>query len=51
MTIQKISIVLGHAFIGWALCGVTMGIGLATMSLESALLRPFGFLKPERSSI
>ena len=38
MNIKKIMIILAHALIGWALCGATMGIGLATMSLEDALI-------------
>jgi hypothetical protein len=38
MNLKKITIILGHAFIGWALCGATMGIGLATMTLEDALI-------------
>jgi hypothetical protein len=38
MNIKKTFIILAHAFIGWALCGATMGIGMATMSLDSALI-------------
>jgi hypothetical protein len=38
MNIQKITIVLLHAFIGWALCAATMGIGMATMTLQNALI-------------
>lgn len=38
MNIQKIIILLLHAFIGWALCGATMGIGMATMTIESTLI-------------
>jgi hypothetical protein len=38
MNLKKITIILGHALIGWALCGATMGIGLATMTLEDALI-------------
>jgi hypothetical protein len=38
MNIKKIMIILAHALIGWALCGATMGIGLATMPLEDALI-------------
>jgi hypothetical protein len=38
MTPAKIAIVLVHAFVGWALCGVTMGIGIAVTSLENALI-------------
>ena len=31
-------IVVLHAFAGWALCAATMGIGMATMEMESALI-------------
>ena len=38
MNIKKVAIVLAHAFVGWALCGATMGIGMATLSIENALI-------------
>jgi hypothetical protein len=38
MNTKKLIIVLTHAFIGWALCAATMGIGMATMSVDSALI-------------
>jgi hypothetical protein len=38
MNTRKILIILAHAFVGWALCTATMVIGMATMSLESALI-------------
>jgi hypothetical protein len=38
MTIKKLAILLLHAFIGWLLCAATMGIGMAVMSLENALI-------------
>jgi len=38
MNIKKIFTILAHAFIGWALCGASMMIGMAIMSLESALI-------------
>jgi hypothetical protein len=38
MNIKKVAILLVHAFIGWALCGATMGIGMAAMSIENALV-------------
>lgn len=38
MNTKKIMIILVYAFIGWALCGATMGIGLATMTLENTLI-------------
>ena len=38
MNIGKPITILIHAFAGWALCGATMGIGMATMSLQNALI-------------
>ena len=38
MNIQKILILLVHAFVGWALCAATMGIGMAVTSLENTLI-------------
>ena len=38
MNPKKVLIILAHAFIGWALCTVSMVIGMATMSIESALI-------------
>jgi len=38
MGIQKIIIVLVHAFIGWTLCAATMGIGMAITTLKNALI-------------
>ena len=38
MDIRKIFITLAHAFVGWALCGATMGIGMATMTMNGALI-------------
>ena len=38
MTIQKTVVVLLHAFVGWALCAATMGIGMALTSLETTLI-------------
>lgn len=38
MDIRKISIILAHAFAGWALCAATMGIGMATMSMQATLI-------------
>ena len=31
-------ITIAHGFIGWVLCGATMGIGMAATTLENALL-------------
>jgi hypothetical protein len=38
MSINKILIILTHAFVGWALCFATMGIGMAITSLQDALI-------------
>lgn len=38
MTIKKIAIILAHAFVGWALCFGTIGIGMAVTTLETALI-------------
>ncbi len=38
MNSKKWIIVLAHAFVGWALCFAVMGIGMATMPLERALI-------------
>ena len=38
MSIKKILIILVHAFTGWALCAATMGIGMVTMSLDTAII-------------
>ena len=35
---RKLAVVLVHAFVGWALCAATMGIGMAVTSLENALI-------------
>ncbi|MBW1672420.1 MAG: hypothetical protein JRF06_01240 [Deltaproteobacteria bacterium] len=35
---KKLAIIFVHAFIGWILCAATMGIGMATMTLESTLI-------------
>jgi len=36
--LKKIIIVLIHAFILWALCGATIGIGRSVMSMEFSLI-------------
>ena len=41
MTFKKIIIVLAHAFVGWMLCGATMGIGMSVTSLNNALITSF----------
>ena len=38
MNIKQIAIILVHAFVGWALCAATMGIGMAVTSLQTALI-------------
>ena len=38
MSIIKLVTIVVHAFIGWALCAATMGIGLATIGLQNALV-------------
>jgi hypothetical protein len=38
MSIKKVLTVLVHAFIGWALCTASMVIGMATMSMQNALI-------------
>jgi len=38
MSNRKIITVLAHAFVGWALCAATMGIGMATTSINNALI-------------
>jgi len=38
MNSRKVSTILVHAFIGWALCTASMVIGMATMSIENALI-------------
>ena len=38
MNIRKLAIIFTHAFVGWALCAATMGIGMAITSLENTLI-------------
>lgn len=38
MNTRKVLIILAHAFVGWAFCTATMLIGMATMSIDSALI-------------
>lgn len=38
MNTRKVLIILAHAFVGWALCTASMMIGMATMSIDSALI-------------
>ena len=38
MNVRKFITVIVHAFGGWALCAATMGIGMATTSINNALI-------------
>lgn len=38
MKLQKITIILAHAFVGWMLCAATMGIGMSVTSLDNTLI-------------
>jgi hypothetical protein len=38
MSAKKTVTLLIHAFIGWALCAATMGIGMAATSVQNALI-------------
>jgi len=38
MEIKKTFIILAHAFVGWALCAATIGIGMALTSEQIALI-------------
>ena len=38
MTNTQIVITIAHALVGWALCGATMGIGMAVTTLRRALI-------------
>ena len=38
INIRKPIIILVHAFVGWALCGAIMGIGMGVTSLENTLI-------------
>jgi hypothetical protein len=35
---RKALVILIHAFIGWALCGAIMGIGMAVTSMQATLI-------------
>lgn len=36
LSAKKVMIILGFSFVGWALCGATMGIGMAVTSILNA---------------
>jgi hypothetical protein len=38
MNIRKIVILLAHEGVGWTLCAATMGIGMAELPLQTALI-------------
>jgi hypothetical protein len=38
MNFKKLFVIFAHAFVGWALCAATMGIGMATTSAHNALI-------------
>ncbi|MEJ2667925.1 MAG: hypothetical protein P8Z81_12650 [Deinococcales bacterium] len=38
MALRSVGTLLAFAFVGWALCAATMGIGMATMSERNAML-------------
>ena len=38
MSTRKILVILIHAFVGWALCAATMGIGMAVTTIETTLI-------------
>jgi len=38
MSTRKFITILLHAFVGWALCAATMGIGMATMTIQNTLI-------------
>ena len=35
---KKTIVILAHAFVGWALCAATMGIGMATLPEQTAII-------------
>jgi len=38
MNNKKSLVILIHAFVGWALCAATMGIGMTVMTIEATLI-------------
>ncbi len=38
MTPNKILILVAHAFVGWALCAATIGVGMAVTTVNNALI-------------
>lgn len=35
---RRLAVLLGHAFVGWALCDLSMVVGMAVASVETALV-------------
>jgi hypothetical protein len=42
--VKKMGIILVLAFVGWAICGMIMGIGMATTTLDNALILHAAFV-------
>jgi hypothetical protein len=38
MNTKKVLIILAHAFVGWALCGAIMFIGMSVMEMQTTLI-------------
>jgi hypothetical protein len=38
MNVKQLATILAHALVGWALCAATMGIGMATMPIQTTLI-------------
>jgi len=38
LNMKKVLVLLAHAFVAWGLCGAVMGIGMASTTLERALI-------------
>jgi hypothetical protein len=38
MAFIRVLVLLAHAFVGWLLCAATMGIGMVTTTLQTALV-------------
>jgi hypothetical protein len=49
LSLKQWCIILAHAFMGWAICAVIMGVGMAVTTMPTtlilhAILGPFGFM-------
>ena len=38
LSVSKVLIILAHAFVGWALCAATMGVGMSITTMQSTLI-------------